>query len=816
MQPRAKKALAASIGFMMVFMIFGVLSTSAITQQPGLANSVSLQIVPARLPADGGTYQAAVVSLLDKNGMPTIALTPVTVYLFSSEQNVATVSSQVTIAPGQSYTVASITTTVVPGQTELTASSSGLQASSALVATSTPSGFPSQLKVFVAPSTEIARPNSTGVVVVELLDQTGLPTESTSDLTVQLAASNPTIANVSSKTMVIESGQLAAFGTYSSSFLPGSSTFTASASGLLSGSGTVNVEGPSPLVLHAYPEPSNVPTSSSGSVVFSLSDASGNPARAPSNIDVEVTSSNESVATTDSQVVIPAGQIYTTSSFASTAEIGKAVLTATSPGLESVSVPIQSSNAGDPVQLHVSIGPNPVLADSNSYNAVSVSIENATGAPSVFDAPITVELSSSDSQVGVVPPTVTIEPGSDYATTTFNSTYFGGNTTITASASNLLPSQGSISTYGSTPFKLALAGVMSSTGAAGSTQAGPVLPANGGSYESLEVLLENSQGQPALAATNVDVQLLSAETSVVGVSSIVTIDAGSSFAITSLQTSTLPGNANITSVAPGLESAVLTVSTETPAPSSLAAYISPSKSIQSSGATSPFLVVQLQDSSGNPARARAATPITITSSNGAMMTSPIFLTIPQGADYAIQPLSVLTNGTSTLTVTSPGLGSASAPLATVALPVSTSIAANPTSLLLDQSSTVTVTISVLGEPLSGTQVAWNATDGTVSASSTNTTAGGRSQVIFTPKSTGVAIIEAIFTNQSIGSVPVKISVPVTAIPPAPTPTLAQRVYSYLIFIIAAVVIVIVGISIWFRRRRRRMREELEAAFQTLS
>ncbi|MGD0319484.1 MAG: hypothetical protein ABSB56_07300, partial [Nitrososphaerales archaeon] len=170
-------------------------SVAVTSKVPSLAVGLSLTIIPPKLPADNGTYPAVVVSLVDSNGLPSAALTPLTVYLTSSQTNIASVPNTVTIPAGKEYVVVNAVTTPTPGSTTVTASSHGLASAFALLTTDTPSGFPSILRVFVSPSSLLRRAD-TGTVRVELVDSAGSPSKAITPVTVLLSSSSSLIASL--------------------------------------------------------------------------------------------------------------------------------------------------------------------------------------------------------------------------------------------------------------------------------------------------------------------------------------------------------------------------------------------------------------------------------------------------------------------------------------------------------------------------------------------------------------------------------------------------------------------------------------------
>jgi hypothetical protein len=790
------------------------------------ATSVTVTIVPPRLPADGQTYPAIVVTLTGANSNPTVSLTNTVVYLTASTSNVGSLPASVTIPAGRSFVIANFTTTTTPGETIITASSPGLTTSSQALQTITTSGYPSQIVVFASPSTLLARPagqaSDQGVLIVELVDNQGLPAKVPAGfpngVPVQLTSSNQGVVNVTQKITIAANSSLA-IGSFQTGFTPGSNVaITATSSGFKSGSAQINVIGPAPLKLTAQAEPNNIPAGSLGFLLVSLTDQSGNPARAPSPVNVTIRSSNTTVITVPSSMTIPSGEIYSYVTYSSTKVVGTATITVTSPGLSSSSTVVNTGQASIPTGLSVLTSPNPVLSDDSKYNtSVIVQLIGQGSSPAAIstNTNYVVSLTSSNSQVGDVPSTVVIPEGSSYAVAYFQSTYASGTTTITASASNLLPAAAQMTTYGPVPAEIRL----SIYGSAGGP--GTELPATGQSYPALAVSLADSGGNPAVAPGNIVVQLTSSTPDIVSVDTTVTIPTGNISTILPLQTSLLPGQANITASSVGLGSGTLTVTTEIPAPAKLAAYLAPATALQPKTGNTPMLYIQLQDVDGNPATARQATNVVVTSSNGNLFNTSLTLTIPAGKDYAATP--VITNGlgSGTLTATSSGLGSSSANLEILPFPFSANISlALPYGGYMYTNDTgrasATLTVEMLGQPLQNVNVTWEYAGAAAIPSNGTTNAAGQVETSLQPVSTGPANITAIASGAIFGTLKTTSYFTILATPPKAKPTFVQVLLSYIYYIIIAVAAVVVAGVYLLRMQRKKAKAELEAGFEAVS
>jgi hypothetical protein len=230
--------LALALLFLMFVGSIPLLATpvsAAVGTPPTVATGITLSVIPTRLPADGNTYPALVVTLTDKGGYPSLALNATIVYLSSSQQNVATIPSSVTIPAGEGFVVADVTTTQTPGTTTITASASGIRYSQVVVATNIPSGYATHIKISPQPADVFARPGGYGSIVIQLQDQTGLPAKAAFNTNVSLSSSNNAIAQLDSKWIIIPTGADIAVVNYTSGYAIGQAFVTATATGFSAG-----------------------------------------------------------------------------------------------------------------------------------------------------------------------------------------------------------------------------------------------------------------------------------------------------------------------------------------------------------------------------------------------------------------------------------------------------------------------------------------------------------------------------------------------------------------------------------------------------
>jgi len=788
--------------------------------QPLAPTALSLSTVPPELPADNNTYPAVVVDVVDTAGKPTVALADVNVSITSSQENVGTITANVVIPAGETYAIANFTTTHTPGVTTITATTTGLTTASTAVTTVIAVGYPTHLVLSAVPDTVPASTASTGYLILELEDDVGLPAKAIADVPISLYSSNTNVVNVTAATTVMKQGEYLQEINYTSGFVPGSASVTASAAGFGSGTATISVIGSPPLGLKLLAQPdvmvpcsANV-TSCDGRLVIALTDLAGNPTLATRDIQVQVRSSDLAVVNASETVTIFEGNISAIATFTVTAPAGglggSATITGSAPGLKSGFVTISVTNptyvspstcisgGASTCQLAIFAGPDPVLADHRSYSSVVVSLLN--GGPAVNDTgPTEVTLTSAVTGVGnFTSITFAIPEGLNWASVTFTSTYQVGETTLTASAQNILPTQTSLTTFGPVPSQVVVSAISSP------------LPADGNTHPALELSLEDAFGSPAVAASDIPVGLSSSQAEIVSVKDAV-IPAGQTFAVVNVTAGILQGIANVTALVSSFTSGTATSSvslaTVIPAPSALAASAPNANNVlftPSASNRSPFFVVQLHDSGGNPARARVPMNITITSSNSTVISKVLTAVVGVGQDYTSLPLTAKVPGVTTLTLSTPGLSTASIIITFLSYPNVETISGGPASIFTNQTSVISVSVTLDGSPLANAPVYWKASSGglvigtshptnssnstttsttsstTSSTRSRSTTAvapagvpavndttdkSGSSVAIFHPTKTGSVLITAVVSSGGILTHTLNFTVQVTGPPP---------------------------------------------------
>jgi hypothetical protein len=98
-------------------------------------NKLSVYVVPEKLPADGDTYEAAVVQHQDRAGNPTPATSDIAVVLSSSSMIAGSIDRSVVIPAGSTFATANFTTTTKTDRVEITASAQGFKSVTGLLET---------------------------------------------------------------------------------------------------------------------------------------------------------------------------------------------------------------------------------------------------------------------------------------------------------------------------------------------------------------------------------------------------------------------------------------------------------------------------------------------------------------------------------------------------------------------------------------------------------------------------------------------------------------------------------------------------------
>ncbi|MFQ5761795.1 MAG: hypothetical protein ACE5PO_02055, partial [Candidatus Bathyarchaeia archaeon] len=549
-----------------VFISLMILLSASVGSSTGQTDgqlSFSLQAASPQLPADGASYPAVIVTLLDANG-PTPALEDISISLSSSDTRIGTVDPTVTLVKGETYTIAVFHTSKVAGSTTITASTPGFAKAEVGLTTVTPRGTPTKFGVYAAPSKLPATQGTEGWIIVRLEDSQGFPARATEAVKVTLATSNPDIGTVPA-TLDIEAGTYEARVSFRATLTPGTTTVSAATAGLTSGSTTVTTTGstPSSIAIAAVPATLHV-DDRVGWIVVQARDSAGQPAKAQNDIVVTLSSSNTLIANPLEAAVIPAGGTTTAARIGITTQTGSVTITALATGFPSVSASITvTTGGGTTTGLAFIMGTSVLPADGGTYSVAAVQRRDASGAITSEGSGTSVSMSTSNSKVGSIASGL-IEGRKSYTMIKVSTTRTPGSTVITAFSPGLSISQGSLTVSGQQPSSVVL-------------QLSPsTVLADGATHEVVVVQLRDTAGNPFRALTSTPVTLTSSNTAVGVVEPQVTIPAGKDHVIAKLDTTTSAGSTTLSGLSAGYSTGTLEVTTSGYAMATLSVRVSPS------------------------------------------------------------------------------------------------------------------------------------------------------------------------------------------------------------------------------------------------
>jgi hypothetical protein len=415
---------------------------------------------------------------------------------------------------------------------------------------------PAKLCLFAGSPSVLADNSSYQCIFVQLQDSNGKVARALQDITIGLSSSLTIVGTVDSS-ITISKGETFASANFTSTFYPGTTTISASATGFATVLSIITTVGPMPSTIAIYGFPATLPSDGNSypAIMVQLQDSTGLPARAPRDVQLALTSSNTTIGTVSQSVTIHEGESYAVANFSTTtkaqteAKILNATVTAVSQGYSSNQVTITTTPVAlNATKLKIFTGPSKVLADQNSYKQIAVQLQNATGFVALGSEDTIINIASSDSSICQIE-SVKILKGQNYALATLNTTFKAGNANITAVANDFPLTYQIISTSGFIASKLAIYCLPTS------------LPSDGNTFQTIQVQLQDSLGRPAKSAgAEANVKLFSSQPTVAAVNSMLTIPLGKSTASGNLTLTYTPGNTTITAQASGYTTGQATLS----------------------------------------------------------------------------------------------------------------------------------------------------------------------------------------------------------------------------------------------------------------
>ena len=401
---------------------------------------------------------------------------------------------------------------------------------------------PANLNIYIGPTSILADNSSYSCVFVQLLDSSGTPTRAEQDTTISLSSSAAGIGAVDQTTTIPKNATYAS-ANFTSTFIPGTTTITATAPNYASINSTLTTIGRYPYATTVHGFPSLLPADGGtySAIMVQLQDLSGSPARAPNDVQISLFSSNITIGNVTSTITIPQGQTYAIANFTTGAISSDVNVTAVGHGYKSTYTLIttQDATASGSVkqQLKIFEGPPQVLADNNAYKQIAVEMQDTAGNILTATSNTTITVASADNSIATTDPEITILQNSSYALATLYSTYRAGTVNITAATNNFQVAQQQITTVGYTPSQLAVYCVPSE------------LPSDNSTYQAIQVQLQDAQGRPARNPdSNTTVRLFSSNLTVGNVTSEITIPFGQTQATANFTATNTPGLTTIAAI----------------------------------------------------------------------------------------------------------------------------------------------------------------------------------------------------------------------------------------------------------------------------
>jgi hypothetical protein len=359
--------------------------------------------------------------------------------------------------------------------------------------------------------------------------------------------------------------------------------------------GIVSASAALPSQLKIYAGPTSIPADNHAYTIIDvqLQDSKAEPARATQDTTIYLSSSATNIATVDSTMTIKQGATSATATVYTTYTPGSTMITAAASGYMTVQTSITTVG---PLPSTVAVyGFPPILpADGRIYQAIIVQLQDSTSTPA--KAPIngvTVSLSSSNTNVGAVDPSVFIPAGTTYAIASFATSFNPGIATVTPVASGYLSKTAKMTTEPTviSPISVQLSICVAPTNTA----------ADGNTYPQVAVQLMDPTGKITALPFDTTVTLSSSNIAVGTVDSSLTIPGGQTYAVANFKTTYMSGSTTITAAATNCAPYQAQLSTVGPIPTQIAIYGLPS-TLPADNQPYNSLQVQLQDSTGKPAK----------------------------------------------------------------------------------------------------------------------------------------------------------------------------------------------------------------------
>ncbi len=184
------------------------------------------------------------------------------------------------------------------------------------------------------------------------------------DTTISLSSSLTNIGTVN-PSIIIPKGATYASASFSSTFSPGTTAISASATGYATVQASITTIGPIPNAVAIYGFPSTLPADGNtyNAIMVQLQDSNGSPAKAPKGgVPVTLSCSDGKVGNVTQNVIIPEGKTFATANFTTrqnNTNFQSAIITTVAQGYTSQQLTITTTPvASNPSLVKIFVGPS--------------------------------------------------------------------------------------------------------------------------------------------------------------------------------------------------------------------------------------------------------------------------------------------------------------------------------------------------------------------------------------------------------------------------------------------------------------------------
>ncbi len=519
---------------------------------------LAIYAAPSSLIPDPEHIGMIYIQSLNSQNLPAVSKNDVTVDLSSSDTTVGRVPTYAVIPAGKSGVYVGFTPQKQEGQAVVTGSAPGLAPGH--VSVEVKGSIAAKLMLEFAPNVIPAVSYHDVMMTVQLGDDQGRPVKASKNLQILLKSSDTSIVEVPPSIEILSGHSYVTVYAQSRGKI-GTATISATATGYETGFHEIqavelSTAGSSDLkVLRLYSAPSILPPDNSEhqSIVIAFLDQQGKPYRQTGWLysRIAVSTSNTQVGEITS-TTFTTKETYAVAKFTTKYAIGQTILTASLEGYTPTQMTLKIDGSG-PAALALKQIPGIILANKLRSDSLVISIVDSDGKPVAAQEDTAVYLSSSDPEIARVDASTIIKAGDSHVVTGVYSTLRAGQAIITAAADGLAS--------GSTDFR-----TVGFSGSISEYHLGlyviPKLLADGKSYQAVVVQLQDEAGLPVIGKSDIAVSLSSASGIAGNVQDSAVIPAGSSFVISTFETSVkADSDFKITASSPGFTSVEATMTT---------------------------------------------------------------------------------------------------------------------------------------------------------------------------------------------------------------------------------------------------------------